>query len=85
MKKVTLVGVTWCGYCRGAKELLSKLSIEFDDIDVTNDDQLRADYSKKANGHTTVPMVFIGDIFVGGYTELAGLHKKGDLQVMLEG
>ena len=30
-------------------------------------------------------MIFVGDTFVGGYTELARLHRRGHLKSLLEG
>ena len=84
MKNVVIVTTSWCGYCRAAKQLLSKLGVDFEDVDVTSDEAKRAEYSKQAGGHSTVPMIFIGDVFIGGFTELASLHQSGSLQPMLE-
>jgi glutaredoxin len=30
-------------------------------------------------------MIFIGEHFVGGYTELARIHRQGQLESLLEG
>ena len=30
-------------------------------------------------GHKTIPQIFINDEFIGGFTELAALDEKGEL------
>ena len=32
----------------------------------------------------TVPQIFVGDTFLGGYTDVAALHAEGKLLPMLE-
>ena len=83
MKNIQVVSASWCGYCRAAKGFLDKLELAFEEIDVTNDDGLRNKWSKKANNHPTIPMVFIGGVFIGGYTELVGAQKSGKLEKLL--
>jgi glutaredoxin len=41
MKKITLYSTTYCPYCFRAKELLKNLALEYTEIDVTNDSELR--------------------------------------------
>ncbi len=38
---------------------------------------------KERTGHMTVPQIFIGDEFVGGYTELSKLEEAGELDKKL--
>ena len=59
--------------------LLSQLGLEYVDHSVDNNPELRAEASKKAGGFPTVPMIFIDGKFIGGYTELATLHKEGKI------
>jgi len=75
----------WCGYCVAARHLLRKLAIDFEEIRLDGNPELRRAISEAARDWPTVPMIFIGDRFVGGYTELARLHRRGELRSILEG
>lgn len=77
--KVALYVSQWCGYCRAAKALLSREGIAFDEIDVGNDQAARQAVVARS-GWRTVPVIYIGDELVGGYTELDALHRRGGLQ-----
>ena len=39
---------------------------------------------KKTNGARTIPQIFIGDTYVGGYHELKALEIEGKLNSLLE-
>lgn len=67
-----------CPYCIAAKELLTEKGTTFDEIDVTNDPEQLAAVVEKT-GQMTVPQIFIGDEFVGGYDDLAALDAAGEL------
>jgi len=75
----------WCGYCFAARRLLTKLAIEFEEIPLDGDRELRRSLSQANGGWPTLPMIFIGEHFVGGYTDLARAHRRGDLEHLLEG
>jgi glutaredoxin 3 len=70
----------WCGFCISAKRLFNKLEIPFEEVPVDHDPELRWEVSARAGNWPTVPMIFIGDNFVGGYAEAAALHRKGKLR-----
>ncbi|MCA9519566.1 MAG: glutathione S-transferase N-terminal domain-containing protein [Myxococcales bacterium] len=72
----------YCGYCRAAKRFLDEKSIPYDEIDLTHNSRLREEISHKS-GMYTVPMIFIGAACIGGYTELIGLDRSGQLESML--
>ena len=69
----------WCGFCHAATRLFQSLGVAFQEIPVDADPELRWEVSARAGNWPTVPMIFIGDNFVGGYTEAAALHRKGRL------
>lgn len=62
-----------CPWCDKAKELLGKNKIEYQEIKV-NFDITRDRFSEIMKPYNlerlTVPQVFIGDIFIGGYEDL---------------
>jgi glutaredoxin 3 len=80
MKHVTLYTKTYCGYSKRAKALLSEQGVEFEDIDVTEDEARFAEMVERTGGGTTVPQIFIAGRHVGGFNELAELHERGELE-----
>jgi glutaredoxin 3 len=83
MKKVRVYTTTYCGYCEMAKNLLRRKGVDFEEIDVTGDDEARARLVEMSGGLRTVPQIFIGDTHVGGFDRLAELEKSGRLDQML--
>ena len=81
---VTLYTRRWCTYCFAARRLLKRLRVPYEEIPLDRRHELRNEISKKAGGWPTVPMIFIGERFVGGYTELADLHRRGELLPAIE-
>ena len=59
-----------CIWCDRAKGLLNAHSIDFDEIDLSNDDERYNFYENIGNNVKTVPQVFIDNLRIGGYQEL---------------
>lgn len=74
---------TVCPYCDRAKALLKNKNASFIEINIEAD---MDDYQKlkEETGHMTVPQIFIGKKFVGGYTDLVALNEQGVLDGLLE-
>ena len=83
MAKVEVYTTSYCPFCTRAKALLSRKGVKFDEIDVTDDDDLREKMVKRAGGRRTVPEIFIDGRIVGGYNELRALDLKGELDALL--
>ena len=83
MKELILYTRNPCLYCDKAKYLLNARSIPFKVFDLTQDEELLEKLSKTYHWKT-VPMIFIGDYFVGGFRELSILDKEGKLQDLLK-
>ena len=83
MKKIEIYTTNYCPYCINAKKLLSGLGLAFAEINLEDDPDLRQKLSSENNGWRTVPMIFIGDHFVGGFTDLKTLHDSGKLNDFL--
>lgn len=71
-KKVILYTKESCIYCKLAKKLLREKYISYESTDLDNNPKL-ANNLMNRTGQRTVPFVFIGDKFIGGYTELKKL------------
>lgn len=74
----------WCPYCERARSLLSKKGIQFREIDVDDDPQLREEMIARS-GRRTVPQIFIGEKHVGGCDDLLALDERGELDRLLQG
>ncbi|MEP7239840.1 MAG: glutaredoxin 3 [Devosia sp.] len=83
MSKVQVYGTDWCPYCDAAKSLLESKGVAYEEIDVTDDEARRAEMIQRAHGRRTVPQIFIGDVHVGGYTDLSALDRRGQLDPLL--
>ncbi len=78
MKQITIYTTSYCPYCKKAKELLSSLSLPFEEVDVEHNPNLRAELTEKFQWKT-VPMIVIDGQFIGGCDDLFALHTKGQL------
>lgn len=76
MTEAVIYTTTYCTYCQAAKKLLTKKKISYREIGLDNDPELRQKISAANNGWRTVPMIFIDDRFIGGYTELVSCLQK---------
>ncbi len=84
MAKVLTYTVDYCPFCKKAKALLREKGVEFEDIDITdNEDEMRNKLSKMTGGKNTVPQIFINDISIGGYTDLKELEESGEFDKLL--
>ncbi|XP_067425075.1 glutaredoxin-1 [Emydura macquarii macquarii] len=77
-----------CPYCQSAVSLLNKYSfkkghLEFIDI-TTQDMGSIQDYFQQTTGARTVPRVYIGEVCIGGYSDLAALEEQGELAQKLK-
>ncbi|MFM9978023.1 MAG: glutaredoxin 3 [Sphingomonadaceae bacterium] len=85
MPKVEIYTKFLCPYCGRALALLKRKGVSFDEHDITMDTAGRAAMIARADGKTTVPQIFIGDVHVGGSDDLAALDASGALDRMLAG
>jgi glutaredoxin 3 len=66
-----------------AKVLLKSKGVKFEEIDVTDDPDLRAKMVVLAGGRQTVPEIFINGEIIGGCDELYALERSGQLDKLL--
>jgi glutaredoxin 3 len=81
--KVEIYTTTYCPFCSRAKNLLRNKGVPFTEVDVTDDDELRARMVELSGGRRTVPEIFINGKIVGGYDELSALESRGELDALL--
>ncbi|WEX09012.1 glutaredoxin 3 [Chelativorans sp. AA-79] len=84
MADVTIYTRMACGYCAAAKRLLERKGIPYTEHDASFSTDLRREMVSRANGRSTFPQIFIGDVHVGGSDELHALEREGRLDPLLE-
>jgi glutaredoxin 3 len=85
MKDVTIYSTTYCGFCARSKDLLRNMGVLFDEVDVTGDDEARERLVQMTGGKRTVPQIWVGETYVGGYMDLKRLRDTGELQQLIFG
>ncbi len=68
--KVKIYTKEHCIWCDRAKGLLNAHSIDFDEVDLSNDIERLNFYKKIGDNVKTVPQVYIDDKRIGGYPQL---------------
>ena len=73
----------WCPYCARARELLRRKGVDFQEIDVGEFPEARAEMMARSQRHT-VPQIFVGEAHVGGCDDLYALDARGGLDKLLQ-
>lgn len=82
MKPVKIYVWISCPFCRNAIRLFDSKKISYECIELDGkDDELNA--LRAQTGQRTVPQIFIGDEFIGGFSELSALESSGELDKKL--
>ncbi|KAI7905390.1 glutaredoxin-C1 [Cokeromyces recurvatus] len=85
--KVMVFSKTYCPYCDDAKELLKKLKIHYECIELDDLGSLGRLLQEELLAKTeqwTVPNIFIKQHHIGGCDDLHRLHASGELVKLLE-
>jgi glutaredoxin 3 len=82
MAKVRMYTSQQCPYCIGAKVLLRRKGVSFEEIDVGTDPSLREKMIEES-GRRTLPQIFINGTPIGGFEELRALDQEGQLDCLL--
>jgi glutaredoxin 3 len=68
--KATVWSKNGCGFCSQAKALLESKGIEYEERNINNSNWTRDDLLTAVPTAKTLPQIFLGEEYVGGYTEL---------------
>lgn len=71
-----------CPFCDRAKELLRSKGQTWDEINIERVEGARDEMIQRSQ-RRTVPQIFIGDVHVGGFDDLAELERAGKLDELL--
>jgi glutaredoxin 3 len=81
---IRMYSTATCPFCVRAERLLTARGVvSVDKLRVDLDPALREEMIR-ITGRRTVPQIFIGDLHVGGFEELAALDRQGSLAGLLE-
>src|SRR5690606_3843061 len=74
-----------CPYCVMAERLLKAKGVEsMEKIRIDLEPEQRALMMEKT-GRRTVPQIYIGDTYIGGFDDLSALDRQGKLDGLLQG
>ncbi|MEO9946837.1 MAG: glutaredoxin 3 [Paraglaciecola sp.] len=83
MSNVIIYTKGYCPYCHKAKALLTDKQVNFKEIDIEVQPELRGEMISLAEGRSTVPQIFINNKHVGGCDDLFALEAKNKLDSLL--
>jgi len=83
VSRIEVYSSLWCPFCSRAKALLDRKGVEYREIDVDRDPNLRQQMMQRAGGRRTVPQIFVDGRHVGGSDDLAALERAGELDALL--
>ena len=67
---MTIFTATWCGYCKGAKQLLNEKEITFFEVDVEEYNISKRKLKEIGIEDFFVPQIFVDGVPIGGFSDL---------------
>ncbi|HKI99439.1 MAG TPA: glutaredoxin 3 [bacterium] len=83
MSDVTMYTTTYCPFCMRAKALMQEKGVAFEEINLDEHPERRAEMMERADGRHTVPQIFIAGQGVGGCDDVFELERRGKLDELL--
>ncbi len=82
MPRILMYTQSGCPYCDRAKELLRAKGQTWDEINIERVEGALAEMIERSE-RRTVPQIWIGEVHVGGFDDLADLERAGKLDPLL--
>ena len=83
--RVIMYSTGVCPYCVMAERLLKAKGVDnIEKVRIDLEPDQRALMMEKT-GRRTVPQIYIGDTYVGGFDDLSALDRQGKLDSLLQG
>lgn len=73
----------YCPHCKATKARLTEKGVSFTNYDVDDEPARLEEMISRSGGRMTVPQIFIGDVHVGGNSDLVALDEAGKLDALL--
>ena len=87
---VVLFSLSWCTFCRAAKQLLGQVGVQYRVIELDQGEFLEPNLQREVRARlqqitrsNTLPQLFIASEGLGGYTETAAAYRSGKLAQIL--
>ncbi|MCB1665913.1 MAG: glutaredoxin [Pseudomonadales bacterium] len=88
---VVLFSLSWCSFCRAAKQLLAQIGVKHEVFELDQgvflepavQQQVRTRLAE-ITGSGTLPQLFVGGENLGGYTDVAAAMRNGQLARVLQ-
>ena len=71
-----------CGFSNSVVQVLSQYGVEFKDVNVLEDPEIRIKLSEYSNW-PTIPQLFINGELIGGVEITIEMHNSGELKTLL--
>ena len=81
--EVTIYTGNRCAFCNAAKKMLDSKNVSYNEINIHEDTDKAKEMVEKTK-RQTVPQIFIGDLHVGGFDDMAELNTEGKLDELLQ-
>ena len=62
---------------------MTEIGVHFDEVMIDADGFRMEDFSSATNDARTVPQIIIDGTLIGGFSELANMRKKGELDALV--
>lgn len=79
---IKMYSSSWCPFCIRAKRLLESKGLQFEELLVDGNPQLRTQMMEES-GQRTVPQIWINQQHVGGCDDLYALEQARELDKLL--
>ena len=83
MVNVDIYTKAYCPFCVRALALLQQKNINYNEIKIDQQPELRAPMIERSKGRSTVPQIFIGEQHIGGCDDLLALERANQLNALL--
>lgn len=83
MKKIIMYTSSYCPFCNNAEQLLINKGFDIDEKIYVDQDPEILSSMMKITGKRTVPQIFIGEDYIGGFDELRKIDLSGELDRIL--
>lgn len=80
---VVMFSKTWCPFCRDSKDFLGNqigVHVYVIEVDQHPEGAKIHSYMKEKTKQTSVPVIYIKGLFIGGCNDVKALHEKGELE-----